>query len=213
MRSRRAEVATCPRKVRTVHAGYYIAVFFDVRHFLAARLHHSERACKRGFRPGGTPSDDETVTSVRASRRRTFAQAAAQRFVASISQESLPCPSLHALRHHRLRRCAARPAALTGWALLAGRHPLWLPYGGLLELATSAVRASARGLLSLGPQIAHKSVSLPSARFFSSAARGRAPFGAERFFVRGGAPKMTAGTYNKSRNAHLAAAVLEIKEP
>ena len=73
------------------------------------------------FSPGSnSPSDDETVTSVRASRRRTFAQAAAQRFVASISQESLPCVSLHALRHHRLRRCAARPAALTGWALLAG---------------------------------------------------------------------------------------------
>ena len=152
---------------------------------------------------------------MRASRRRTFAQAAAQRFVASISQESLPCVSLHALRHHRLRRCAACPAALTGWARFwqACRDPLWLPYGGLLKLATSAVRASARGLLSLGSHIAHKSVSLPSAHFFSSAARGRAPFGAERFFVRGGAPKMTAGTYNKSRNAHLAAAVLEIKEP
>ena len=61
-------------------------------------------------RPGVTPSDDETVTSVRASRRRTFAQAAAQRFVASISQESVPGTSRHALRHHRLRRCAARPA-------------------------------------------------------------------------------------------------------
>ena len=116
------------------------------------------------LRPGATPSDDETVTSVRASRRRTFAQAAAQRFVASISQESLPSTSEHALRHHRLRRCAARPAALTGWALLAGL--LWLPYGGLLKLATSAVRASARGLLSSGPHIAHKSVSLPSAHFF-----------------------------------------------
>ena len=57
------------------------------------------------------------------------------------------------------------------------------------------------------------SVSLPSAQFFSSAARGRAPFGAERFFVRGGAPKMTAGTYNKYRKTQLAAAVLEIKEP
>ena len=159
------------------------------------------------------PTMKPSPASVPASRRRTFAQAAAQRFVASISQESLPCLSLHALRHHRLRRCAARPAALTGWALQAGRHPLWLPYGGLLKLATSAVRASARGLLSLGPQIAHKSVSLPSAHFFSSAARGRAPFGAERFIVRGGAPKMTADTYNKSRNAHLAAAVLEIKEP
>ena len=39
------------------------------------------------------------------------------------------------------------------------------------------------------------------------------PFGAERFFVRGRAPKMTAGTYNKYRNVRLAAAVLEIKEP
>ena len=56
-------------------------------------------------------------------------------------------------------------------------------------------------------------MSLPSAQFFSSAARGRAPFGAERFFVRGGAPKMTAGTYNKYRKTQLAAAVLEIKEP
>ena len=97
-----------------------------------------------------------------------------------------PCVSLHALRHHRLRRCAARPAALTGWALLAGcRDPLWLPYGGLLKLATSAVRASAQSVFSLGPQFAHKSTSLPSALIFSSAARGRAPFGAERFFVRG----------------------------
>jgi len=98
----------------------------------------------------------------------------------------------------------------------SGRHaddPLWLPYGGLLKLATSAVRASVRGLPSLGPQIAHISVSLPSAQFFSSAARGRAPFGAERFFVRGRAPKMTAGTYNKYRKTQLAAAVLEIKEP
>ena len=48
-----------------------------------------------------------------AARRRTFAQSAVQRFVASISQESVPCPSLHALRHHRLRRCAARCARLT----------------------------------------------------------------------------------------------------
>jgi hypothetical protein len=29
----------------------------------------------------------------------------------------------------------------------------------------------------------------------------------------GRAPKITAGTYNKYRNARLAAAVLEIKEP
>ena len=157
---------------------------------------------------------------MRASRRRTFAQAAAQRFVASISQESVPCLSLHALRHHRLRRCAARPAALTGWALLAGcRDPLWLPYGGLLKLATSAVRASARGLLSLGSHIAHKSVSLPSAHFFARSEsiflplRGQGAFRRRRFFVRGGAPKMTAGTYNKYKKTQLAAAVLEIKEP
>ena len=128
----------------------------------------------------------EELQIVAAARRRTFAQSAVQRFVASISQESLPSTCEHALRHHRLRRCAARPAALTGWALLAGcRDPLWLPYGGLLKLATSAVRASAQSVLSLGPQIAHKSTSLPSPLIFSSAARGRAPFGAERFFVRG----------------------------
>ena len=124
---------------------------------------------------------------MRASRRRTFAQAAAQRFVASISQESVPCVSLHALRHHRLRRCAARPAALTGWALQAGcRHPLWLPYGGLLKLATSAVRASARGLLSLGPQIAHKSVSLPSAQFFFFRCAGQGAFRRRKVVREGG---------------------------
>ena len=139
-----------------------------------------------GVRPGATPSDDETVTSVRASRRRTFAQAAAQRFVASISQESVPGPSRHALRHHRLRRCAARPAALTGWALLACRDPLWLPYGGLLKLATSAVRASARGLLSLGSHIAHKSVSLPSAHFFLPL-RGAGRLSAQKVLREGGA--------------------------
>ena len=116
-----------------------------------------------------------------AARRRTFAQSAVQRFVASISQESVPGPSRHALRHHRLRRCAARPAALTGWALLAGcRDPLWLPYGGLLKLATSAVRASAQSVLSLGPQIAHKSTSLPSALIFSSAARGAGRLSAQK---------------------------------
>ena len=192
----------------------YIAVFFDVRHFLAARPHHSERACKPCFRPGGTPSDDETVTSVRASRRRTFAQAAAQRFVASISQESLPSTSEHALRHHRLRRCAARPAALTGWALLAGMPrsavaAVWWP-----AQAGHQRRAGGRTRCALIKPTNRLQISeLALCSFFSSAARGRAPFGAERFFVRGRAPKMTAGTYNKSRNAHLAAAVLEIKEP
>ena len=192
----------------------YIAVFFDVRHFLAARLHHSETACKPSFRPGGTPSDDETVTSVRASRRRTFAQAAAQRFVASISQESVPGPSRHALRHHRLRRCAARPAALTGWALLAGMPrsavaAVWWPAQAGHQRRTGERTRFALIRLTYRSQISE----LALCSFFSSAARGRAPFGAERFFVRGGAPKMTAGTYNKYRKTQLAAAVLEIKEP
>ena len=47
----------------------------------------------------------------------------------------------------------------------------------------------------------------------SSAARGRAPFGSEMFFVRGVALEKTAGTYNKYRKAQLVAVVLEIKEP
>jgi hypothetical protein len=124
---------------------------------------------------------------VAAARRRTFAQSAVQRFVASISQESVPGPSRHALRHHRLRRCAARLAALTGWALQAGmRDPLWLPYGGLVKLATSAVWASARGLLSSGSQIAHKSVSLPSAYFFFRCA-GQGAFRRRKVLREGGA--------------------------
>ena len=178
------------------------------------RLHHSERAWKPCFRPGATPSDDETVTSVRASRRRTFAQAAAQRFVASISQESVPGPSRHALRHHRLRRCAARPAALTGWALLAGMPTsavaaVWWPAQAGHQRRTGERTRFALIRLTYRSQISE----LALCSFFSSAARGRAPFGAERFFVRGGAPKMTAGTYNKYRKTQLAAAVLEIKEP
>ena len=150
-----------------------------------------------------------------ASRRRTFAQAAAQRFVASISQESLPCVSLHALRHHRLRRCAARPAALTGWALLAGMPMIrcvaavWWP-----AQAGHQRRTGERTRFALiRPTYRSQISELALCSFFSSAARGRAPFGAERFFVRGGAPKMTAGTYNKYKKTQLAAAVLEIKEP
>ena len=185
-----------------------------MRNFLAARLHHCETACKPSSRPGAAPSHDETVTSVRASRRRTFAQAAAQRFVASISQESVPGPSRHALRHHRLRRCAARPAALTGWALLAGMPrsavaAVWWP-----AQAGHQRRTGERTRFALiRPTYRSQISELALCSFFSSAARGRAPFGAERFFVRGGAPKMTAGTYNKYRKTQLAAAVLEIKEP
>ena len=137
-------------------------------------------ACKPRFRPGATPSDDETVTSVRASRRRTFAQAAAQRFVASISQESLPCVSLHALRHHRLRRCAARPAALTGWALLAGMPrsavaAVWWPAQAGHQRRTGERTRFALIRLTYRSQISE----LALCSFFSSAARGRAPFGAE----------------------------------
>ena len=131
-------------------------------------------------RPGATPSDDETVTSVRASRRRTFAQAAAQRFVASISQESLPCLSLHALRHHRLRRCAARPAALTGWALLAGMPTsavaaVWWPAQAGHQRRTGERTRFALIRFTYRSQISE----LARCSFFSSAARGRAPFGAE----------------------------------
>ena len=185
-----------------------------MRHFLAARPHHSERACKPCFRPGGTPSDDETVRSVRASRRRTFAQAAAQRFVASISQESVPGPSRHALRHHRLRRCAARPAALTGWALLAGMPrsavaAVWWP-----AQAGHQRRTGERTSFALIRPTNRSQISeLALCSFFFFRCAGQGAFRRRRFFVRGGAPKMTAGTYNKSRNAHLAAAVLEIKEP
>ena len=56
-----------------------------------------------------------------AARRRTFAQSAVQRFVASISQESVPGPSGHAMRHHRLRRFAACCARLTPENMLSRR--------------------------------------------------------------------------------------------
>ena len=56
-----------------------------------------------------------------AARRRTFAQSAAHRFVASISQESVPSPSEHAMRHHRLRRFAACCARLTPENMLGRR--------------------------------------------------------------------------------------------
>jgi len=118
------------------------------------------------------------------------------------------------LRHHRLRRCAARPAALTGWALLAGMPTsavaaVWWP-----AQAGHQRRTGERTRFALTRPTYRSQISeLALCSFFSSAARGRVPFGAERFFVRGRAPKMTAGTYNKYREAQLAAAVLEIKEP
>jgi hypothetical protein len=121
MRPPKYRAASSPHTPRNFEIWYYVdRCFFRCETLPCRQTSPLRAACKPSFRPGGTPSDDETVTSVRASRRRTFAQAAAQRFVASISQESVPGPSRHALRHHRLRRCAARPAALTGWALLAG---------------------------------------------------------------------------------------------
>ena len=55
---------------------------------------------------------------VRVSRMRIFVQSAALRYVASITQESLPCTSLHASRRHRLRsapgaeRCQTDPLVL-----------------------------------------------------------------------------------------------------
>ena len=149
-----------------------------------------------------------------AARRRTFAQSAVQRFVASISQESVPGPSRHALRHHRLRRCAARLAALTGWALQAGVPRSAVAAVWWAGQAGHQRRTGERTRFALiRPTYRSQISELALCSFFSSAARGRVPFGAERFFVRGRAPKMTAGTYNKYRNARLAAAVLEIKEP
>ena len=150
---------------------------------------------------------------MRASRRRTFAQAAAQRFVASISQESLPSTSEHALRHHRLRRCAARPAALTGWALLAGMPTsavaaVWWPAQAGHQRRTGERTRFALIRLTNRAQISE----LALCSFFLPL-RGQGAFRRRRFFVRGGAPKMTAGTYNKYRKTQLAAAVLEIKEP
>ena len=90
-------------------------------------------------------------------------------------------------------RCGCRMVACSSWPPA--------PYGRAREVCSNQ------------PTYRSQISELALCSIFSSAARGRAPFGAERFFVRGGAPKMTAGTYNKSRNAHLAAAVLEIKEP
>ena len=134
-----------------------------------------------------------------AARRRTFAQSAVQRFVASISQESVPGPSRHALRHHRLRRCAARPAALTGWALLAGcRDPLsvaavWWPAQAGHQRRTGERTKCALIRPTNRSQI--NELALCSHFFFRCAGQGA--FRRRKVLREGRAPKMTAGKYNK----------------
>ena len=99
----------------------YIAVFLEVGHFLAGRFHHLETLNDQRFWSLPCPPKHDSCSFTAAARRRTFAQSAAHRFVASISQESVPCTSLHALRHHRLRRFAARCARLTPETMLGRR--------------------------------------------------------------------------------------------
>ena len=133
-----------------------------------------------------------------APRRRIFAQSAAQRFVASISQESVPCSSLHALRHHRLRRCAARPAALTGWALLAGMPrsavaAVWWPDQAGHQRRTGERTKCALIRPTNRSQI--NELALCSHFFFRCAGQGA--FRHRKVLREGRAPKMTAGKYNK----------------
>ena len=108
--------------------------------------------------------------------------------------DSLPLSLRRAFRAPPSTRCATtvcaaarrvQPHLLVGRFWQACRDPLWLPYDGLLKLATSAVRASARGLLSLGSHIAHKSVSLPSAHFFLPL-RGAGRLSAQKVLREGG---------------------------
>ena len=99
----------------------YIAVFLEVGRFLAGRFHHLETLSGDAFWSLSCPPKQVSCSFTAGARRRTFAQSAAQRFVASISQESVPSPSEHALRHHRLRRFAARCARLTPENMLGRR--------------------------------------------------------------------------------------------
>ena len=99
----------------------YIAVFLEVGHWLAGRFHHLETLIGENFWSLSCPPKQVSCSFTAGARRRTFAQSAAQRFVASISQESVPSPSEHALRHHRLRRFAACCARLTPENMLGRR--------------------------------------------------------------------------------------------
>ena len=149
-----------------------------------------------------------------AARRRTFAQSAVQRFVASISQESVPGPSRHALRHHRLRRCAARLAALTGWALQAGVPRSAVAAVWWAGQAGHQRRMGERTRFALIRLTNRSQISELALCLFFLPLRGAGRLSAQKGSSIGGrAPKMTAGTYNKYRKAQLVAAVLEIKEP
>ena len=122
-----------------------------------------------------------------------------------VLQERHPCTFLHVLCHYS---CVAYILRIV---VRFGRHDAFY----LWQVWWSA-QAGRKGKHELCSSQPHKPPTNHPARplmqkFFRCAGQGA--FRRRRFFVGGGAPKMTAGTYNKSRNAHLAAAVLEIKEP
>ena len=71
--------------------------------------------------------DGKSATSVSTSTRRTFAQAAVQRLVASVTQESLPHTSPHALHQHRVRSAPSRCARQADCVRAFGR---WMLLGG-----------------------------------------------------------------------------------
>ena len=88
----------------------------------------------------------ESGSSVSASTRRNFVQAAAQRLVASIFQESLPHTSPHASRPHRLRSAPCAERAVTDHLCTSTFRRLMYHNGG-----SPATRPRARDAAGAGP--------------------------------------------------------------
>ena len=93
-----------------------------------------------------SPMGRESGSSVSASTRRNFVQAAALRLVASIVQESLPDISRHALRPHRLRSAPCAERAVTDHLCTSTLRRLIYNNGG-----SPATRPRARDAAGAGP--------------------------------------------------------------
>ena len=138
----------------------------------------------------------ESASSVSASTRRIFAQAVVHRLVASVTQESLPRTSAHALhRQHKARPAGARADLPACASQVDGAVA-----EGQLVTTDRQIPADRRvaGELLTCPQFCRSFMPSSSSQISSPAAgRCEAPFGAD-VFLRGGARKKVALFVDKS---------------
>jgi hypothetical protein len=164
----------------------YIAVFFEVGHFPAGRFHHLER----------DPGSVQVPVLLPKPQELQICDCPEKAHIRSVGGATICCRYLSGERPLALQlpaRVAPPPFAplrgapsrtLTGWALLAGMPrsavaAVWWPAQAGHQRRTGECTR----LALIRPTNRSQISELAFCSFFSSA--GRAPFGAERFFVRG----------------------------